>query len=332
MLCLESERGAVVVCLALLACHGSVEEVAAIELNARFGGEHLHDASALGFVDHGCQFGLGCLSLVEHPVVVVAAAVAELLKLFLCVVVLDALADGNRSAEVHRCSLYVGNLSGGDEGSVYWSIFRCFNLQLMVVDGALACSVEVEERVVSQVQDGLLVGLGVVGDDELVVVGQFIGHGHVECAGITHLSVNRFIGQHELLRAFLYGIPYHHVEALVAAVQRVGTVVHGNSVFHAVESELAFGNAVAIASDGCSEEALALVVDVGVDVIVAEHDVGEVTVTVGSEELDHAATEVGHGHLQTIGVFQGVEVNLLAVNLGLEIGLLYLRQAWGVFC
>ena len=116
-----------------------------------------------------------------------------------------------------------------------------------------------------------------------------------------------------ILIALLLGIPHNHVEAFVASVEGVGTVVDGHLILNAVEGELTVLDAVAIPADGGSEEALAVVVHILVEGFMSEHDVGIVAVAVGSEEFNDKATEVGDGHLQTIGVLQCVEVYLLTV-------------------
>src|SRR6185295_14998712 len=51
MLGLQAKCIAVVVNVTALSMHRAVQEVAGIELDARFSGQHLHDASALGIVD-----------------------------------------------------------------------------------------------------------------------------------------------------------------------------------------------------------------------------------------------------------------------------------------
>ena len=96
MLGLEAEAVAKLILFASLAAEFAIEEIAAIELNARLGGEHFHGAPGGRFVNlrgHGKR----AILVVEYPVVVVAAAEFHLL-----VIGFDALADGGGRGEVKR--------------------------------------------------------------------------------------------------------------------------------------------------------------------------------------------------------------------------------------
>jgi hypothetical protein len=53
MLGLEAKAVVLAIDNTLLASRGSVQEVVAVELDARPGGEHFQEASSLGFVDSG---------------------------------------------------------------------------------------------------------------------------------------------------------------------------------------------------------------------------------------------------------------------------------------
>lgn len=94
------------------------------------------------------------LGLVQNVAVVVAGAVLELL-----VVVVDAFADGVRSAEVERCALNFQNLSRRYAGVVDGQEEVGIELALNVHD--VGCGVGItcqgEESVMSKVDDSLLV-------------------------------------------------------------------------------------------------------------------------------------------------------------------------------
>jgi len=86
---------------AALADQGSVEEITGIELQAGFLGPDVHLPSAVGIVKPGRLGQFAFLILVQDPVVVVTAAVGQLLEL-----VVDAGTDRESLAEVHRGSFH----------------------------------------------------------------------------------------------------------------------------------------------------------------------------------------------------------------------------------
>ena len=59
--------------------------------------------------------------------------------------------------------------------------------------------------------------------------------------------------EHERVVVHQLGIPDFDIAALLASVERVRTIVDGHIIDFAMESELAFGNAVAISSDEAGE-------------------------------------------------------------------------------
>src|SRR5437667_12635224 len=85
-----------------------------------------------------------------------------------------------------------------------------------------------------------------------------------------------------LLRSPYAEFPDNFVEAFEAAVQGVGTIVDGQSVLLAIEAELAARDSVSIAPDQTAEERA--VGNVGIEVVVAEHDVAHFAVAVRTLE------------------------------------------------
>ena len=63
------------------------------------------------------------------------------------------------------------------------------DLRRVLHDGGGGCAVKVKVGVVREVADGVCVAHGAVGEDERVVVGEAVGHGRLEVAGVAALSL-----------------------------------------------------------------------------------------------------------------------------------------------
>ena len=71
---------------------------------------------------------------------IVSCTVLELLVLHI-----DILTDCLRLTEIERSSRHICNLTCWNEHGVYGSGLRCIDVEHMVIDGAVALSLEVEE-------------------------------------------------------------------------------------------------------------------------------------------------------------------------------------------
>ena len=273
---LERQRSAAAVGFAALAGQGAVEEITAVELNARFGRPNLHITPRSGFIDRSRQLQVMGAPARQHPIVVVAVAVAELFEIGI-----EARPDRCRTAEIHRRAFDGHQAAGGDERRIDGREEIGCDHQFMVVDRRPARPVQVEERVVREVDDRTAVGRGLVCDDEAVVVGQLVGHRNLQVPGVSLIAVGREAGQYDLLRRHLDDIPHNHVEALGTAVQAVGAVVQGQRILLPVERKAPCGDTVAVTADGGAEEPLSGLIDVSAEVVVPQHDVREIAVAVG---------------------------------------------------
>src|SRR5690606_35325173 len=109
------------------------------------------------------------------------------------------------------------------------------------------------------------------------------------------------------------GGPDLPVEALDAAMERIGVVVDGKLVLLAVQCEAAACDAVRIAAGDTAE--VGAQGDVVVEVVEAQRDVGEGAVPVRDRDgLEDTA--VGQdGDLYSVGVGESIELNGLTVQL-----------------
>ena len=243
---------------------------------------------------------------------VVSRAVAQLL-----VVGADALADGVRLAEIERRARDVGDLPGGDQHRVDRRGVAGVDGHDVVEDRAVTLALEVEEGVVREVHHGRLVGRGLVVDAELVFGRERVGHLDLQVARETFLSVGVEVLHHQTVFRGRNHVPDHAVQAFEPAVERLAVIVDRQAVLRAVEREAALGDAVGVGSHDRAEEAFAVIVDVAVDRLVAEHDVFVVARTVGGPERYDACAVVGdlHGHVARM---ERVDTDGLAVRLRLE--------------
>ena len=144
---------------------------------------------------------------------------------------------------------------------------------------------------------------------QCVVVGERVRHLHLKVAGIAILAVGTESGELYVLSVDLIGLPDAVVEGDGAtAMQAVGTVVDGELVVLAVNRELAFGDAIAVATDEGSEvAAFCAVLLVVSDVVMSEADIGHVAVLVGDHDADDASSEVREAHFHAFSVGEDVE-------------------------
>ena len=96
LLGLKADGGTVAVHNSFLTCYGSVQEVAGIDLHARFAGIFLQHNSCLWAVNLGGKDGVIALG-VKNPVVIEALAVADLLA-----VRVDVVTDQLGLSEIKR--------------------------------------------------------------------------------------------------------------------------------------------------------------------------------------------------------------------------------------
>ncbi len=143
--------------------------------------------------------------------------------------------------------------------------------ELVVVDQVLLLF----EAAVGEVGDGRLVGGGVIGNFQRVVVAKFVHHNCGECAGIAFFAIFADVG--EFYGGAVSGLdwlslPDFAVEAFLAAMKGVGAVVEEQRVFLAVNREFAFCNAIAVAADGGAEKRV--VPEVSRQIVEAENHIG----------------------------------------------------------
>ena len=291
---LEAEAGEAVE-LEVSTAVGAVEVIGSIELEAWFCCEELECASAARVVGFG-GWSEDAFGAVDDEVVVVA--VFELV---------DAVADLVREDEIESCVLDALDLSCWDVSVVAEGVFGGVHGDLCWED--VARSGEVEVGVVGEVEDGLLVGLGLVVNGELVIVFEAEGDGDGEGAWVSVFHVWADVLHLDACTAFAVErlrVPNLGVERARAAVEVVGTVVYLEFVGLVVDGELAVGDAVGVASDGCAEEESVAEVfggEVSHWVVEAEDRLAGFAVLVGRDDAGDCCADVGDldGHSVVVG-------------------------------
>jgi len=249
----------------------AVEEVARVKLDARLRGENLHHPAALRLDHPGRQRKLLAFLLVEHVAVIVSAFDPG-----------DPRPDRVRLGEVHGRAFHGGRLTQGNQTVVDRKIGVGVEHHLVRKRVARAGPGQVPIGVIGEVHRGGLVALGGVLHLEAVVGGQLVGDRAGQRAGIALVAVGAREGKlhaHALFALMRLGLPHGLIETLDAAVQVVGTVVHGQRVFGAAERELALGDPVGVAADDRSEIGMAS--QVAVERIEGERNDVELAVAVG---------------------------------------------------
>ena len=311
MLRFEADSAAARVDGAVLAGLLLIHHIAAIHLKARLVRIDLHEDATGGGIDGSCH--LSDITLrIEDPVVVVATGLSELVE-----VVVDVCADSLGLTEVERGALYLGD-ARRDELVIDRSIVVRVDGELVIHNRGAWDAGEVEVAVVGEVNHRLLVRRRFVLDVDGIVIRQGISNLDVEVAREASLAVLREVGEFDRLGRRLVSCPHLPVEALGTTVEAVRLVVLGKSVLCPVELELTVGDTVAVATDEGTKVARA--VDIGLDAVVSEDDVGHLAVLVGHHDRDEAAAPVGNASLGTFGILEDVEAGRLACDLGFKLG------------
>src|SRR6266508_358617 len=177
VLCLQAQPGAALVDMTRLAGDGAVEKVARVELDARLGRGHIERAPRRRILDARGVTERPRRS-VDHPVVIVAGAVAELRM-----VRVDAGANRDRLAEVEWRAINRRELARGNERGIEGREAVRIERELVTEDVAAAVAGEVEETVLGQVDDGRVIGCALVLDSQLVRWRQRVCDLDIQCAG-----------------------------------------------------------------------------------------------------------------------------------------------------
>ena len=136
-----------------------------------------------------------------------------------------------------------------------------------------------------------------------------------ERAGVALLAVGAHVGElhgRTRRRGERLRRPDVLVEALEAAVQRVGTVVGGELVLLAVQGEGGVGDPVAVAADDGPEVRVRL--QVAVDRVEAEGHVGGAARAVGHDDPLHDGAPRDDVHLHAVRVLERVALDRGAVE------------------
>ena len=242
---------------------------------------------------------------VENEVVIVAAAMPQLY-----VVSIDTRPDGGRGGEVERRVGHRRQLAGRNQRCIDGCVAIVIDAELVAQDVAAGRHVEV--RVLGQVDRGRRVGNGVVVDDQLIVVGEPIGDRDIERTWVAFLAVRAPVGESNLVRPKGFATPKHLVEASIATVQMVGVVVRGQGANRPVDGEATSGDAVRIASDHGTE--VRAVAKVAVERVVAQSDVGKLTVAIGHLDGLQDGAVLDGSYLEAVGVGQPEQPNVAPVR------------------
>ena len=234
------------------ALHGTSEEVAGVELQARGVGEDFERAAGGCFGDEGG--GLHGLIGAEVVAVVIATSAAQLVMRGA-----DAFANRVCTTEIKRRIRDIHELARRDERGRHRDEAIGAERQAVVEDAALAG--EVEEDVVGQVAGRGGVGRRCEVDGQFVgLVGQGVGDRHAECAWVALFAVGADDGEADrrgVGSADGFGLPDALIEASEATVQMITVIVLRECKGATVDGQLAVREAVGVAADGAAEEGVA---------------------------------------------------------------------------
>ena len=290
MLSLEADGRAARECGSVLT-FVAVGPVVCVDLYTGFGGIDIHRAATVWLYDARGKRKFTLFALVQHEAMVVSGTILDLL-----VVGINVAANGLGGTEVERCALYFENLARGDRSLVDGQIEVSIDFADEVVDGrrGVGDAGQREESVRREVDDGLFVGGCHVFDNQLILIGKRVNNCDFYFTRKTFFAIGARVFKYKRLVVHLTGIPHAGVPAALAAMQAVGTVVDGQLVFLAVELELTFGNAVAVAADERREVGFGRVDDI-LNIVVSLNDIGQSALAVGYHNGNDGASVIGYG-------------------------------------
>ena len=166
----------------------------------------------------------------------------------------------------------------------------------MVVDCTVTLTLKVEERVMRDVHMGSLVCLGNIVHLELIVWGKRICHDNLEVAWHTVLSVWRKVRKNNGILSNVVHIPYHHIKSLETAVESLTVIVLREVVCFFTDCISTLCNTVCVWSYNSSEETLARIIDVVLNVVVTKYDILILAILVRSPESNYTAAEISDLH------------------------------------
>ena len=175
--------------------------------------------------------------------------------------------DGLRPAEIHGRTVNADDFPSRSAVLAVQGVAVGFDLQQMVIN--IAVSVQVEIAVVGEIDDRILIGFGIVVDGQ-AVASPTHGYLNVQIAGVALLAVGGQSGKNHRISLLSAG-PEVLVEALLAAVEMVWTVVGKQGVGFAVQRKNTALDSISETTNGGTQ--IAIVSDVFFQGVVAQHNI-----------------------------------------------------------
>ena len=143
---------------------------------------------------------------------------------------------------------------------------------------------------------GRLVCLSHIIHPELILRGQGIYHGDLSVTRHTILAVRAKIRQNYLVFSYIIHIPHYHIQSLETAMKSLAVVVLREIIGLLPNGVCTACDTVRVWSYDSSEETLARIVDIIIDVVVSQDYILVASVPVRSPESHDAGSEIGHLH------------------------------------
>ena len=216
MLRLQAKGSALLVGVSTLPDDGSIEKIAGIELNCRFGRKDFHHSPAVGLAYPGGQ-RQALVFAVDYKGVIVSTPQLQLL-----IIVIDARADGRGPSEIQGRALDRAQFSGRNQGRVNRRETVGVDHELVPQNVAAAFAGQVEVAVMGKIEGCGFVGDGMLVQNELILIGQGVSDLDLEVAGIAFFAIRagasqRHTGCLRVLERFR--LPHYLVEPDSPTVQ-----------------------------------------------------------------------------------------------------------------
>lgn len=258
----------------------------------KVGGVDLH-TGAIGVDGHTpatVGIGKGGTGVAEHLEIVVIA----ILQVQGLIIFPNVPAQGLGLAEVHRSTLHIPQLAGGNAlGIGDRKEPSGHRKDLLHGLGGLFVAGQVEVAVVGHIEHGVPVGNGLIADFQ-TVAGQPVGHPDVCIAGETLIQVRGVEGEADAILAVVHHLPQPALEAVGATVQVVNAVVGLQCVGLITHHNGGVLNPVGVSAHGSTQVGIAG--SIGGRGVKTQHHIGPVALAVRHQQLHQGSAKIGdHG-------------------------------------
>ena len=243
---------------------------------------------------------------------IVTSAILQLL-----VITRKILANRLSSSEIKRCSGNSQDFAGGHECGIYRSKSICIKPNGLVADIIRGITTQIKVWVIGKIENCRCISCCSICDAHCVIMSESIYNINLYVAGESILSIWRKMSQVECWIIWLFSIPYNVMKTFWSTMKTMSEVVLWQLIVFSVKWKSPLIDSVTVASDYCAE--VAINVDIISDRVMTKHYVSQLPIFVRDHQGYKSASIICNTSLDSIIIYESVQVGWFAINLTLEI-------------